>query len=85
MNKTRVTNPAARDIIRVARAWSHKDDWGVESIYADTVAELVDKLARGADAFELAQHAKHVGTDCRRLGWDVCVPDVQLGTYVANK
>lgn len=53
-------------LIRVAKAWSHKDDWNVDTIDTVTLGWLADMLNQGVDPDILAAHAKHTISDCLR-------------------
>ena len=61
-------------LVRVARAWSHEDDWGMDVIAADTLADLAAAIMAGDDPVRLAEHAEHVNADCARLACESVLP-----------
>jgi len=55
-----------QDIKVVTSAWASEDDWGVPTIMASTVGELIDALVAGDDPQRLIEHAKHVAGTCQQ-------------------
>jgi hypothetical protein len=51
------------DLLLVIKAWTHKDDWDVDTIYLSTIERLVQWLNEGIPAQTIADHAKHWGED----------------------
>ena len=77
--KTRPSK-SVRDLLKVAKAWSSKDDWNVKSIYVSTLKSLAADLAAGDDPVMLVVHAKHVGNDCAESTCKTAIPH-----YLAQK
>jgi hypothetical protein len=67
-------DPSVKDLLTVARAYSHEDDWSVPSIYIDTLVDLARDLLAGDDPAALASHAKHAARDCARHNCAIKTP-----------
>lgn len=51
------------DLMTAVRAYAGRDDWEVENIYLRTLGHLIDQLAAGLSAADIAAHASHTGQD----------------------
>ena len=71
---------SVRDLLKVAKAYSSRDDWNVKSIYVSTLKSLAADLAAGDDPVMLVVHAKHVGNDCAESTCKTAIPH-----YLAQK
>jgi hypothetical protein len=55
-----LTRAQAAAVAEVLEAWSSPDDWGVSSLYVNTIRELLAKLTDGGDPATLAADAHNV-------------------------
>lgn len=55
-------------VIAIAKAWSHKDDWNVDSIYVGTLRDVVKAGEKvGATVAQVNAHAKHIDSVCEKI------------------
>lgn len=66
--------PVMADLILVAQAYSHRDDWNVPSVYIDTLKELAIDIDMGDNVDALKAHAKHTKLDCPAAGCESLIP-----------
>lgn len=57
----------AEDVLRIAEAYAHADDWDVEAVYVFSLRRIVEGgQAAGYAPDHVVAHAKHTGAECRR-------------------
>jgi hypothetical protein len=66
---TQTQEYSAEDVLRIAEAYAHEDDWSVRGVYVGTLRDLVRGGQKaGYLADEIVRHAKHTGRYCCRIG-----------------
>lgn len=61
-------------LIKVAQAWSSKDDWGLDTILMSTLRDIERALQAGDDPTALMKHGRHVFNTCVLAGCMESIP-----------
>lgn len=61
------TQYTADDVLRIADAYAHTDDWSVQSVYVDSLRRIVEGgQSAGYTPDQVVAHAGHARPDCER-------------------
>lgn len=57
----------AEDVLRIAEAYAHRDDWSVESVYVGSLRRIVEGgQGAGYTPDQVIAHSRHTRIDCER-------------------